>query len=286
MKISEILQRYDKGVSFEFFPPKTEKGMNSLMSTVRELKYYRPLYVSMTYGAVGSTQEKTKEATYMLIKEKNFVVMPHLTCIGASADTIASLLNEYKTNGIENIMALRGDPPKDAENFDFKNQDLCFAKDLVSFIKQNGNFCVGVAVYPEGHIETNSLEQDIEYTKQKIDNGADFAVTQMFFDNSYFYNFLERAEKKGINIPVLPGIFPLTDIDKLKNFCLVARTTIPKEIENEMSRFGSKPDEMQKVGLDFTIKQCKDLIRNGHKRLHFFTFNKAEIIKTVLDALL
>jgi len=288
MKIIDILKTHDKGVSFEFYPPKTENGMNSLIATVRELKAYKPLYVSMTYGAAGSTQEKTKEATYMLIREKEFVVMPHLTCIGANVDSIKKLLNEYKQNNIENIMALRGDPPQvppGTAGFDFKSQALCYAKDLVSFIKENGGFCIGAAVYPEGHIETKTLDEDIEYTKQKIDSGANFAVTQMFFDNSHFYNFLERAGKKGINIPVLPGIFPLTDIDKLKKFCTVARTTVPKKIEEEMSRFRGKPQDMEKCGIDFTIKQCRDLISHGYRRLHFFTFNKSEMIKAILDAI-
>ena len=285
MKIIDILKTHDKGVSFEFFPPKTENGMNSLINTARELNAYKPLYVSMTYGAAGGSQEKTKEATRLLIKEKDFVVMPHLTCIGANVDNLKALLGEYKQNGIENIMALRGDLPQDTEGFDFKSQALCYAKDLVSFVKENGHFCVGVAVYPEGHIEAKTLDEDIEYAKQKINAGADFAVTQMFFDNNYFYNFLERAGKKGIDVPVIPGIFPLTDIDKIKKFCLVARTTIPRKIEEEMSRFRDNSRDMEKCGIEFTIKQCRDLISRGHRRLHFFTFNKSGIIKAILNAI-
>ncbi|MDP2922174.1 MAG: methylenetetrahydrofolate reductase [Candidatus Omnitrophota bacterium] len=285
MKISEIIKKHDKGVSFEFFPPKTEGGMRSLELTAKALKAYKPLYISMTYGAIGSTQERTKEATYMLLKEKDFVVMPHLTCIDAKASSIKSLLDEYKQKGIENIMALRGDPPQEIPNFNFKNQELCYAKNLVNLIKKYGHFCIGIAVYPEGHIETSSLEEDIEYTEQKIDAGGNFAVTQMFFDNAYYYALLERMKKKAISIPVLPGIFPLTDINKLKKFCVVARTTIPKHIEESMIRFAASPKDMEKVGMDFTIKQCQDLIKNGHKHLHFFTFNRLEIIKTILDAI-
>ena len=285
MKIIDILKTHDKGVSFEFFPPKTAAGMNLLISTVKALKEFKPLYTSMTYGAIGSSQSQTKEATYMLMGEKEFTVMPHLTCVGANVDTIKELLSEYKKNGIKNIMALRGDPPLGTSALDFKNQALCYAKDLVKFIKSEDHFCIGVAVYPEGHIETKSLEEDIEYTKQKIDMGANFAVTQMFFDNTYFYKFLERADKKGIKIPVLPGIFPLTDIDKLKKFCSVARTTVPKKIEDEMSRFRNNPEDMEKAGIDITINQCRDLIRRGYKKLHFFTFNKANIIKVILKGI-
>jgi methylenetetrahydrofolate reductase (NADPH) len=285
MQISEVLKKQDRGVSFEFFPPKTDKAMDSLGVSITALKKYKPLYVSMTYGASGSTQGATKEATYMLLKEKDLVVMPHLTCIGASRGSIKTLLDEYRQKGIENIMALRGDPPKDLPNFNFKNQELCYAKNLVSLIKNYGHFCIGIALYPEGHIETSSLAEDIEYAKQKIDAGASFGVTQMFFDNAYYYRMLERMKKRGIDIAVLPGIFPLTDINKLKKFCAVARTTIPKHIAESMSRFVNSPQEMQKLGIDFTIAQCRDLINNGHKRLHFFTFNKPQIIQDILDAL-
>jgi methylenetetrahydrofolate reductase (NADPH) len=285
MRISDILNKYDRGFSFEFFPPKTENGMRSLAATAKALKTYKPLYVSMTYGAAGSTKERTKEATYLLLEEKELVVMPHLTCVGSTKDDITMLLGEYKNKGIENIMALRGDPPQGTCNFDFKSQEFCYARELVALIKKHYDFCIGVAVYPEGHIETSSLDEDIEYTKQKIDAGASFAVTQMFFDNTYYYSLLERMNKKGIKIQVLPGIFPLTDIDKLKKFCSVARTTIPKYIDEAMSRFRLNPQDMQEVGLNFTIKQCRELIKNGYRKLHFFTFNKPETIKKILDAL-
>jgi len=285
MKISNILKQHDKGVSFEFFPPKTEKGKKALAAIVRALKSYKPLYVSMTCGAGGVTQNKTKDAVYLLLKEKELVVMPHLTCIGARRGTIKSLLDEYKENGVENIMALRGDVPRDTSNFDSSLRDFRYARDLVAYIKQYGNFCIGVAVYPEGHIQTTSLKQDTEYTKQKIDAGADFAVTQMFFDNTYYYALLDRFKSRGITIPVLPGILPLTDLAKVKEFTSICRTTIPKNIEQTLARFRHRPKEMEEAGVDLTIKQCQDLIKNGIKCLHFFTLNKPEAIKTILDAI-
>ena len=284
MKISDILAQRERGVSFEFFPPKTEAGMKSLAVTASALKKYKPLYMSMTCGAGGSTQQRTKEATYVLLKDRQLTVVPHLTSIGTTEVTMAVSLDEYKRSGIENIMALRGDPPEGVVDFDFSRQEFNYARDLVIFIKRFGHFCIGVAVYPEGHIETHSLDEDIEYTKMKIDAGADFAATQMFFENIHYYRLLERMKKKSIGIPVLPGILPLTDITKLKKFCSVCRTTIPKNIEEAMSRC-KNPHEMEKVGLDFTIQQCRDLIKNGHTRLHFFTFNKLEIITQILNAL-
>ena len=286
MKISEILKQRDKGVSFEFFPPKTETGKKSLVATVKALKEYNPLYASMTYGATGATQHRTKEAVDILLEEKELVVMPHLTCISLGKDEVKNLLDEYKAKGIENIMALRGDPPVGEEDFDFSKQELCYAFDLVTFIKQYGHFCVGVAVYPEGHIETSSFREDLEYAKQKIDAGADFAVTQMFFDNSHYYRSVERMKKEGIAIPVLPGILPLTDVARVKQFASICRTTIPKDIEEKMENCRDNPQEMERIGIDFTIAQCQDLIKNGAKQLHFFTLNKPQVMKRILDVIL
>ena len=285
MKITKILKENTKGVSFEFFPPKTEKEKESLSVTIKALKRYKPLYTSMTYGALGATQANTKMAVKMLLDEKELEVMPHLTCVGAKEENIKKLLQEYSENNVQNIMALRGDLPDGSCALDLSKEDFCYAKDLVKLIKKSGDFCIGVAVYPEGHIETSSLEEDLNYAKEKIDEGASFAVTQMFFDNTFYYNLLDRMGKKGINVPILPGILPLTNITKLKKFVTLCRTTIPKKMEEDMNRFKDSPEDMKKVGIDFTIKQCKDLIENGATKLHFFTLNQPEVMKTILDAI-
>ena len=284
MKINIVLKQKDKGISFEFFPPTTESRKRILIANIKDLKEYNPLYVSMTCGAGGVTKDSAEEAVDLLLEQGEPVVMPHLTSINMKMSDVKDLLNRYKEKGIKNIMALRGDPPQEDNGFCFLKQDFCYARDLVKFIKKTGYFCVGVAVYPEGHIETSSLEQDMEHTKQKIDAGADFAVTQMFFNNKYYYAFLDRMEKQGISIPVLPGILPLTDIAKVKQFVSICRTTIPKEIEDTMGRFTGNPADMEKAGIDFTIKQCRDLIKNGTKRLHFFTLNRLAVMKAILDA--
>lgn len=285
MKITDVLKKRDRGVAFEFFPPKTEAGKISLAATVAELKRYDPLYMSMTYGALGSTQERTQEATYMLLDQKEVTVMPHLTCIGTKSATVKSLLDEYKGRGVENIMALRGDAPQGIADFDFSKQEFPYAKDLVSFIKTYKHFCIGVAVYPEGHLEDASFQDHMAHTKKKIDAGADFAVTQMVFDNAYFYALVENMKKLGITIPVLPGILPLTDIDKAKQFCSTCKVTIPRAIETTLSRYAGNQKDMAKAGIDFTIQQCRDLIKHGYGRLHFFTLNKPDVMKTILDAI-
>jgi len=285
MKISDILKQNDKGIAFEFFPPKSDKGRAALIGTVKALKEFKPLYVSMTCGAGGTTQRLTQDAAYLLLEEGGLEVAPHLTCLDLSPEALRDVLDNYKSKGIDNIMALRGDPPEAVNNFNFLDQSFSYAYNLVRFIKEYGHFCIGVAVYPEGHIEASSLDQDLEYAKQKIDAGADFAVTQMFFDNTYYYKLLDRMKKKGINIPVLPGILPLTDIAKVKQFSSICRTTIPKNVEEVLSSLAQRPQDQEKAGVDFTIKQCKDLVKNGAQRLHFFTLNKPRIIKTIIEAI-
>ena len=285
MKISNILKQNNKGVAFEFFPPKSEKGRDALIRTVKALKGSNPLYTSMTCGAGGTTKEITQNAVSLLLEERGLEVVPHLTCLGLSSESLTELLDNYKFKGIDNIMALRGDPPEGISDFNFSSQDFSYAVSLVKFIKEYGHFCIGVAVYPEGHIEASSLDDDLEYAKQKIDAGADFAVTQMFFDNTHYYRLLDKMQKKSINIPILPGILPLTDIAKVKQFASICHTTIPKHIEEAMASFANKPQEQEEAGINFTIKQCQDLAKNGVGKIHFFTLNKPKIINTILEAI-
>ena len=286
MRIDRILEEKRQGVAFEFFPPKKEASQKPLELTVQTLKSYRPLYVSMTCGAGGGVQGRTQEAVQMLLSQKDLEVMPHLTGVAIDRDHMKTLLDGYKANGIENLMVLRGDPPKGVADFDFSKQEFPYAEHLVAFIRKDyENFCIGVAVYPEGHVETDTLERDLENTKRKIDAGADFAVTQMFFKNAYYYEMLDRMKKKGITIPVRPGILPLTDVAKVKQFASICRATIPEEIDSAMERFRDNPEEMEKVGLEFTIRQCRELIQNGFKQIHFFTLNRRRGMQTVLDAI-
>ena len=287
MKIIDILKSRDRGISFEFFPARSEAGDKALADTVHTLKSYNPMYVSMTCGAGGGKQGRTQEAVCMLLKERGLVAMPHVTSIDITRESMKQLLDGYKENGIENLMVLRGDPPQGVANFDFKSQEFSYASDLIRFIRQEygQHFCIGAAVYPEGHIETSTLEEDMKYTEQKIRMGADFAVTQMFFDNIYYYALVDRMRKEGMTLPILPGILPLRDIAIVKKFASICRSTIPPHIEEAMARYEGKPQEMEKVGLEFTIAQCRDLIKNGVQRVHFYTLNKLEAITTVLDAI-
>ena len=285
MRIIDILRDQGRGISLEFFPARSEAGEKALAETVHTLKAYRPMYVSMTCGAGGGKQGRTQEAVAMLLKEGGLVVMPHVTSIDITRDSMKALLDGYRESGIQNLMVLRGDPPQGAVHFDYKKQEFSYASDLVTFIRQEYGdyFCIGVAVYPEGHLETATLEEDMKYTKQKVQMGADFAVTQMFFDNVYYYSLMDRMRKEGLTLPVLPGILPLRDISVVKKFASLCRSTVPTHIEEAMSPLEGKPEEMEKVGLEFTIAQCRDLVEHGVTKMHFYTLNKLAVAK-VLEA--
>lgn len=285
MRIGEILKKRRHGFSFEYFPPKSENAMEPFMAIVKDLGRYNPLYCSVTYGAGGTTHERTRDTLVALRRETGLTLMSHLTCIGATREMLDGLLRDYVENGIDNILALRGDPPQEEENFDPLKGEFRYAKDLVEFVKTYNAFSISVAVYPEVHQESPSIEADMEYTKRKIDAGAEFGITQMFFDNQYFYAFRDRAAKKGIDIPIFPGIMPITDLNKIMKFASFCNATIPARIRDRMEGVLDKPGEMEKIGTEIAIQQCEDLLDNGVDYLHFYTMNKAGVVGTILDAL-
>lgn len=285
MKIRDILRERKRGVSFEFFPPKSAKGREGFMGVVRDLGKHNPLYVSVTYGAGGSTRDRTFNAIKWIMAETDLTVMSHLTCIGATRSSINDILNEYISKGIDNVLALRGDPPQNVPDFDAAKGEFAYARDLVEFIRGYNAFSIGVAVYPEGHAESPNIEKDMEYTKQKIDAGADFGITQMFFENRFFYDFMDRAEKIGITIPVLPGIMPVTDCRKVEEFADFCSATVPAELRKMMGPYLDSPEDMRKLGVEYAVRQCEDLATNGFGYLHFYTMNKTESVNEILDAL-
>ena len=283
MKIRDIIEQRGNSLSFEFFPPKTQEIETQLFDAVKRLEIFRPSFVSVTYGAGGGTRKTTRRVVEHIMLETSLTPMPHLTCIGQSEDELRAILRDYQQLGIENILALRGDPPKGTAGSS-ANDGHCHAGDLVRLVRSFGALSTGVAVYPEGHVEASSLETDMFYTKQKIEAGADFAITQMFFDNRFFYDFMERAEKVGIRIPVIAGIMPITDIDKMKRFCQTCGSTLPSSLVRRMENAGS-PGEVARIGIDFATRQCEDLWQNGVRFFHFYTLNRAEAVTEVLHNL-
>ncbi len=278
MKISELLK--NKGVSFEFFPPKSPKDKESLINTASNLKSFNPIFVSVTYGAGGSTVDYTKETVLELKNTIDLNVMAHLTCISHAEDEIYEILSFYKKNNIENILALRGDVPKNDIKIGCSHAD-----GLVRFIKTHFDeeFCIGVACYPEGHPESPNMEWEIKYFKKKVDMGASFAITQMFFDNTYYYEFLELCQKANINIPIIPGIMPITNFKQISKFASMCGATIPPRITNALENLSD--EDVLKKGIEFAILQCQNLISNGVKHLHFYTLNKSKAVLEILKTL-
>ena len=282
MKIRDLLRTNDCGFALEFFPPKNEEGKTAFLRVVDDLKAFDPLYASMTYGAGGTTRERSMNALGWLREKDRLPLMSHLTGIGANRDSIKAIADELKALGIDNILALRGDPPKNASAFDLMSNDFPFARDLVIFLKGTGRFSIGVAVYPEGHAQSPSLEKDLEYTKQKIDAGADFAITQMFFENVHYYRFRDRAAKAGITIPLIPGIMPILDCKRIKDFATVCNSTIPRSILDRIEPVTDMPEEVRKLGVEFAVKQVEDLLSHGVRYFHFYTMNRSDSVSEIL----
>jgi methylenetetrahydrofolate reductase (NADPH) len=280
MKIGKVIKERGSSLSFEFFPPKDEAGETRLFQTVAKLEKLSPTFVSVTYGAGGGTMKNTSRVIRRIKQETSLSPMPHLTCVDQSAGELKQILEDYKKGGINNVLALRGDPPRGTDKFTAPKDGFCYAIDLVKLAVLVDGFSIGVAVYPEGHIEAPSLEKDMFYTKKKIDAGADFAITQMFFDNRYFYDFLERAEKAGITIPILAGIMPITDLERIRRFSKMCGATLPDKIVRRLEKAG--PDEAAKVGVELATEQCADLLGHGLRYFHFYTLNRAEAVSQIV----
>lgn len=282
MKISDILKNKERVLSFEFFPPKKVENESILFETIERLKGYNPDFVSVTYGAGGSTSEKTMDWTRRIKSEYNLEVMMHLTCVAATKDNIKSIIEDLKINNIENILALRGDLPVDMPTEEIQ-KEFTYASELVTYLRSVDNLSIGVAGYPECHGECRSLEKDIENLKIKVDQGADFIITQLFFDNRYYYEYMNLLEKNNIKVPVLAGIMPITNINQVLRFTEMCAVSVPDFVVKSMS--GKDTEDMMKIGVDYAVKQCSDLIANKVKGLHFYTLNKSIATEQIIKQL-
>jgi methylenetetrahydrofolate reductase (NADPH) len=280
MKMRELFLRQKKGVSFEFFPPKTKAGEDHLTDVIASLGVWKPAFISVTYAAGGSNSKNTPIVIERIKQENSLTLMPHLSCLGQDREELAAALSKYRQLGIQNIMALRGDSARAPEK-GMAGGEFHHAAELVRLAASFEAFSVAVAVYPEGHAESPDIDADIKYAKEKIDAGADFAITQMFFDNRFFYDFMEKAGRAGIRIPVIPGIMPVTDIAKIKTLSRICGATLPPALVERMENARS-PEEARHRGIDFVTRQCEDLLRNGADYLHFFTMNQTEAVTEVL----
>lgn len=286
MKIKELFDRGNPVFSFEFFPPKDDAGITSLMETVKNLQDLHPSFVSVTYGAGGSTRRKTIEITKRIKQELGIEAMSHLTCVGHSRDEISAILDEIETAGIENIMTLRGDPPKGETHFAPHPDGFRYASELVTFIRsRKPAFCLGVAGYPEGHPEAPSKEADLTNLKRKVDAGANFVVTQLFFDPRDYFDLIERAQALGIGLPIVPGIMPITDVAQIKRFTQMCGAKIPPALLAELEKVDGNRDAVVEIGIRYSTAQCESLLRSGAPGIHFYTLNKSTSTRTILSNL-
>lgn len=283
MKIVEKLKEKKTSISFEFFPPKNEQAQQQLFNTIKDLSPLNPTFVSITYGAGGSTRDKTREVVKRLHEETDLTVMAHLTCIAHTQEEILEILGDYQKIGIQNILALRGDLPLDRREGILKG--CRHADGLVRLIRERfgGYFCIAVASYPEKHPESPNIERDILNFKKKVEAGVDFSITQMFFDNSHYYRFLERVRKEGIDIPILAGIMPITNFSQISKFAQMCGATIPEEIVKKFENYTDDPEETKKIGVEVATKQCIDLIESGVDGLHFYTLNKSDATSIIYN---
>lgn len=285
MKIGQAIKERKSSLSFEFFPTKDKTGEDLLFENITKLESLNPTFVSVTYGAGGGTAKNTRQIIARIRHETSLISMPHLTCVDQGKDELKIILEDYNNLGVENVLALRGDPPKGTEKFIAPVNGFCYAKDMVKLVASTVNFSIGVAVYPEGHVESPNLDLDMVYTKEKIDAGADFAITQMFFDNTYFYDFLERSNQAGIRIPIIPGIMPITDFKKISNFAKKSGATIPEHIVRRFEKVILDAEEVKKIGIELATQQCADLLAHGVPYLHFFTLNQSSTVLEIVDNL-
>ena len=284
MKIKDILKIKHPAISFEFFPPKSPENENILYETMDSLKGMNPDYASVTFGALGTTSDKSLEYAIEVTKHLDTSVMMHLTCVGFDNDTVDNILSELKENNIENILALRGDIPADKVDL-VKSRKFQYASDLVTYIKSKNEdaFCIGGACYPEKHPESLSIDNDIENLKIKVDTGIDFLVTQLFFDNDTFYRFRDRIAKEGINLPIVAGIMPITNYKQIVRFTDMCCTSIPQKVIDRID--GRSDEETAKVGIDIAVEQSNNLIKNGVDGLHYYTLNKSVSTLKILERL-
>ncbi|HSN89719.1 MAG TPA: methylenetetrahydrofolate reductase [NAD(P)H] [Anaeromyxobacteraceae bacterium] len=292
MKIPEILrfarERGEPVFSFEFFPPKTDEGVRALFETVEALRPLAPAFVSVTYGAGGSTRQRTLELVKRLKRETEIEAMAHVTCVGASRDEVAAVLDEVAEAGIQNVLALRGDPPLGEKVFRPHPAGFRYASELVAFIRSRPSrwgFAVGAAAYPEGHVETRDLARDLRHLGMKVEAGADFLVTQLFFENAHYWRFVERARAAGIEVPVLPGLMPFTNVEQVERFTAMCGASIPPLLRAAMEVRRSDPDAARDLGVAYATLQSAELLRRGAPGVHFYTLNRSSSTRAILAAL-
>lgn len=285
MKIIELFKKKDPVFSFEFFLPKTPGAMEDFKQTIRALKQLDPDFVTLTYGAGGSARNRTVETAGMIQNELGITTVSHLTGIAHTRPEIEELLKQIRGHGIENIMALRGDAPKDGSVLPPDKRDYPYAADLIRHISEFGGFCVGVAGYPEKHPEADTLDEDLKHLKEKIDAGAEYITTQLFFENEAYFDFVNKVRSLGITHPILPGLMPVTNFGQLEKFAAMCGAVIPKRMAADLEPHRNDPEFVTHFGIEWTYRQARELLDRGAPGIHFYTLNKSRSTAMILSRL-
>lgn len=296
MRICERLAHKQPVFSFEFFPPKSEQSERSLWRSLEQLVALRPDFVSVTYGAGGSTRDRSLELATSIKERLGIEAAAHLTCVGASRDELAFVLDKLGESGVQNIVALRGDPPKGQSHFEARADGFRYASELVAFIKARGDFCVGAACYPEKHPEAKDLESDIRWLAHKVDAGADYLVSQMFFDNAHYFSFLDKVRAAKIEVPVIPGIMPVTNVGQIRRIAELCGAEIPRVLDQRLRAVEDDPHEVFWAGVSYAAHQCRGLLSPRESvpfevpgapvpGLHFYTLNRSPASRAIFEIL-
>ena len=286
MRIDQILATTDEPVfSFEFFPPKTEEGERRLRETLGALRELEPDFVSVTYGAGGSTRGLTLELTKWIKQDLGIEAMAHLSCVGATREELSEILDRVHAAGIENVLALRGDPPQGDASWTPHPGGLRFSSELAGLISSRYQVCVGAAAFPEVHPEAVDMASDLRFLKQKVDSGVSFLITQLFFDNEAYFRFVEEARAAGIEVPIIPGIMPITDVGQIKRFTEMCGACIPQALLEQLESRAHCPDAVLELGVSYATLQCAELLARGAPGIHFYTLNRSPATRAILAAL-
>jgi len=287
MLIRDYLAAGRPSISFEFFPPKTDEAAAQLERTIAELAPLRPAFVSVTWGAGGSTRDKTIDIVSHVQRQTGIEAMAHLTCVGSTRDELADVLDRLTGAGVRNVLALRGDPPRGQTTFTAVEGGFRYASELISFIREHSGskLCLGGAAYPEKHVECGNPAVDLNNLKRKVDAGADFLITQLFFDNRQYWDFVERARAAGIGVPIIPGIMPISSAAQVERFTIACGATLPFKLAAELDRRRNDAAAVTRLGIAHATSQCIDLLTGGAPGIHFYTLNRSHATQDIFQAL-
>jgi methylenetetrahydrofolate reductase (NADPH) len=285
MRIDGILAERRPVFSFEFFPPKTDEGLANLRATLAVLSDDEPDFVSVTYGALGSTRDTTIDIVKWIKQDLGIEAMAHFTCVGATVEELRATLDEIEAAGVDNVLALRGDPPGGQEEWIQTDGGLLYSTELIELLAENYGFAVGAAAFPEVHPQAESAESDIRFLKAKQDAGASFLITQLFFDNEHYFDFVARARDAGVTVPIIPGVMPVTNLRNIKRIAELCKSEIPEPYERQLEAREDDPQALQDLGVAYATLQCVDLLARGAPGIHFYTLNRSPATRAILAAL-